>query len=106
MEEPYDEAYDSLVETGRRPGHGRVRHHVGRDRGCGDRRHRHLCQPDHRRLHRLGRQVLEPDMATAAVALALAGAAAVCDWAWRRVPNWLTVPALAAGLGLSYYNGR
>lgn len=45
-------------------------------------------------------------MATAAVALALAGAAAVCDWAWRRVPNWLTAPALAAGLGLSYYNGR
>ncbi|HVB40851.1 MAG TPA: A24 family peptidase [Terriglobales bacterium] len=45
-------------------------------------------------------------MATTAAALALAGAAAVCDWAWRRVPNWLTVPALAAGLGWSYVGGR
>lgn len=27
----------------------------------------------------------------------LAGVAAFTDWRWRRIPNWLTVPSLAAG---------
>ena len=31
--------------------------------------------------------------------------AGVVDWRWRRIPNWLTVPALAAGIAVKW-NGK
>jgi prepilin peptidase CpaA len=34
-------------------------------------------------------------------ALALTCVAAVIDWRTRRIPNWLTVPALLAGIGIN-----
>jgi prepilin peptidase CpaA len=37
-------------------------------------------------------------------AVVLAGAAA--DWSIRRIPNWLTLPAMAAGLALNAAGGR
>ncbi len=32
------------------------------------------------------------------LAMALAVAAGATDWRWRRIPNWLTVPGLLAGI--------
>jgi prepilin peptidase CpaA len=34
-------------------------------------------------------------------ALALTSVAGVIDWRTRRIPNWLTVPALLAGIGIN-----
>lgn len=42
----------------------------------------------------------------AAAALLVAALAAACDLRWRRIPNWVTAPALVAGLGLSYLAHR
>jgi prepilin peptidase CpaA len=36
------------------------------------------------------------------VAIAIALIAGWTDWAWRRIPNWLTVPGLALGLGANF----
>lgn len=36
-----------------------------------------------------------------ALAVVLATAAGWTDWRWRRIPNWLTVPGLLAGLTLN-----
>ena len=45
-------------------------------------------------------------MVLAAGALALGGWAGWLDWHRRRIPNWLTVPALFLGLALSTLLGR
>jgi len=44
---------------------------------------------------------LEPWMLSSA----LAAAAGWTDWRWRRIPNWLTVPGLAAGLAVNAWAG-
>lgn len=45
-------------------------------------------------------------MVISASALGLAGWAGWLDWRLRKIPNWLTVPALLAGLALSAVLGR
>jgi prepilin peptidase CpaA len=30
-------------------------------------------------------------------------AAGITDWRWRRIPNWLTMPALLLGIGLNWF---
>ncbi|MGB8579814.1 MAG: A24 family peptidase [Candidatus Sulfotelmatobacter sp.] len=35
------------------------------------------------------------------LAMALALAAGLTDWRWRRIPNWLTVPGLLAGIAVN-----
>lgn len=39
------------------------------------------------------------------ILLLLAGTAAVTDLRWRIIPNWLTLPALAAGFGIAAIHG-
>lgn len=46
------------------------------------------------------------EMAISACALGLAGWAGWLDWRFRKIPNWLTVPALLVGLALSAALGR
>jgi prepilin peptidase CpaA len=43
---------------------------------------------------------------TLGLAVALALIAGYTDWRWRRIPNWLTVPAFAAGLAANAAIGR
>jgi prepilin peptidase CpaA len=45
--------------------------------------------------------VLFNEMAVSGLALTLAGWGGICDWRSRRIPNWLTVPALFVGLGVN-----
>ena len=40
-----------------------------------------------------------------AAALAIAIIAAICDLGWRRIPNWITIPALILGLAWHIANG-
>lgn len=46
------------------------------------------------------------DIVISAGALGLAGWAGLLDWRTRKIPNWLTVPALLAGILLSAALGR
>ena len=42
-----------------------------------------------------------PYPATGTLLTVLVILAAICDIRWRRIPNWLTLPGLVLGTGLS-----
>jgi Flp pilus assembly protein protease CpaA len=50
--------------------------------------------------------MLYPSSALLLVAIALALAGAFCDWRFRVVPNWLTLPALVLGPVIHAWGGR
>jgi prepilin peptidase CpaA len=44
-----------------------------------------------------------PYPATGILLAVLVILAAICDIRWRRIPNWLTLPGLVLGIGLSWF---